>query len=221
MPEWSPWAALILLAVAAGWAWDTWRHRPARPSRPGRARPTGSRTPRSRPGSRAGSSRPPGSRTDDSPADRSGTASSRADRSGASTRSRPAGGRRSGSPSAPRPRDTDRPPTGTPRAGEIWWADVPFADGTGSKVRPCLVLGVDRRHADVLKITSRDRSDRDDHVPIPTRDWDPDAEHDSYLDLGESIRVTLDAFDTRAGTCDPPLWRRIRTLPHLHPHPTP
>ncbi|KXK58213.1 PemK family transcriptional regulator [Micromonospora rosaria] len=202
MPEWSPWAALILLAVAAGWAWDTWRHRPARQPRPARTRPTGSRTPRSRPGSRA--------------------AGSPAGRSGASTRSRPAGGRRSGGPAAPpRPRDADRHPTGTPRAGEIWWADVPFADGTGSKVRPCLVLGVDRRHADVLKITSRDRSDRDDHVPIPTRDWDPDAEHDSYLDLGESIRVTLDAFDNRAGTCDPPLWRKIRTLPHLRPHPTP
>ncbi|HEY1176855.1 MAG TPA: hypothetical protein VGF17_11915, partial [Phytomonospora sp.] len=32
------------------------------------------------------------------------------------------------------------PSAGGPAPGEIWWADVPFEDGTGSKVRPCLVL---------------------------------------------------------------------------------
>ncbi|MEU9823926.1 type II toxin-antitoxin system PemK/MazF family toxin [Micromonospora chersina] len=116
---------------------------------------------------------------------------------------------------APRPRDAGRGPATAPRAGEIWWADVPYADGTGSKVRPCLVLRVDGRDADVLKITSQDKSDRDDHVPIPTRSWDPNADHDSFLDVSEPIRLPLAAFEDRAGPCDPDLWHAIRRLPHL------
>ncbi|MFG1651028.1 type II toxin-antitoxin system PemK/MazF family toxin [Micromonospora sp. NPDC049275] len=172
------WAAAILLAVAAGWAWNSWRHRvTSRRSadRPGRGTPT---------------------RT---------------------------GGRR---PAPPRPRGTDRQATtqrsrdtrgatGTPTAGEIWWADVPYADGSGSKVRPCLVLRADSRGADVLKITSQDKSDRDDHVRIPTRDWDPDAEHDSYLSLTEPIRISSADFADRAGRCDADLWRKVRNLRHL------
>ncbi|MBM7081424.1 type II toxin-antitoxin system PemK/MazF family toxin [Micromonospora sp. SCSIO 07396] len=118
------------------------------------------------------------------------------------------------------PRDRARPtapprprtPTGTPRPGDIWWADVPFHDGTGSKVRPCLVVRADDRGAEVLKITSQDKSDRDDHVPIPTRDWDPDADHDSWLDLAEPLRIPADAFSRRAGSCDPALWRQVKRL---------
>ncbi|MGC5021152.1 type II toxin-antitoxin system PemK/MazF family toxin [Micromonospora sp. DT47] len=118
------------------------------------------------------------------------------------------------------PRDRSRPtapprprtPTGTPRAGEIWWADVPYHDGTGSKVRPCLVLRADNRGAEVLKITSQDKSDRDDHVRIPTRDWDADAEQDSWLDLAEPVRISLSAFANQAGSCDPDLWRQVRQL---------
>ncbi|MEU4790995.1 type II toxin-antitoxin system PemK/MazF family toxin [Micromonospora tulbaghiae] len=136
-------------------------------------------------------------------------------RPGSGRGSRSGGGPRGGRTAAPpRPRGarTDRD---EPRPGEIWWADVPYADGTGSKVRPCLVLRVDGRDAEVLKITSQDKSDRDDHLPIPTRDWDPDADHDSYLDVSEPIPVPLGAFADRAGTCDPALWRGIRRLDHL------
>ncbi|MGC1215632.1 MAG: type II toxin-antitoxin system PemK/MazF family toxin, partial [Micromonospora sp.] len=117
----------------------------------------------------------------------------------------------------PRPRGAERP-TADPRPGEIWWADVPYADGTGSKVRPCLVVHADNRGADVLKITSQDKSGRDDHVRIPTRDWDADADHDSWLDLAEPLHVAADAFANRAGTCDPDLWRQVR---RLHGRPSP
>jgi hypothetical protein len=92
---------------------------------------------------------------------------------------------------------------------------VPYADGTGSKVRPCLVLRTDSRGADVLKITSQDKSDRDDHVRIPTRGWDRGADHDSYLSLTEPVRIDSAAFADRAGTCDADLWRRVRSLHHL------
>ncbi|SCG46579.1 type II toxin-antitoxin system PemK/MazF family toxin [Micromonospora siamensis] len=171
MPEWLPWALAIVVAVAAGWAWNSWRHR----------------------------------------AGRSGTGPAATRRPGRPSR----GPGRQGAP--PRPRDAEPAErTGeTPRPGEIWWADVPYEDGTGSKVRPCLVLRADRRGADVLKITSQDKSDRDDHVRIPTRSWDASADHDSFLDVSEPIRVTAAAFADRAGTCDPTLWRQVRKLPHL------
>jgi mRNA-degrading endonuclease toxin of MazEF toxin-antitoxin module len=96
-----------------------------------------------------------------------------------------------------------------PRRGEIWWADVPYTDGSGSKVRPCLVLVRHWRGIVVLKITSQDKSRRRDHITIPTRSWDPHAQHDSYLNLGEPIVVRSRAFRRRAGACDPAVLSRI------------
>jgi mRNA-degrading endonuclease toxin of MazEF toxin-antitoxin module len=104
---------------------------------------------------------------------------------------------------------------GRPRAGEIWWADVPYTDGSGSKVRPCLVLLRRRRGVVVLKITSQDKSHRHDHVLIPTRSWDPWARHDSYLNLGEPIIVRLAAFQRHAGGCDPAILKQIARRPGL------
>jgi mRNA-degrading endonuclease toxin of MazEF toxin-antitoxin module len=96
-----------------------------------------------------------------------------------------------------------------PRRGEIWWADVPYADGTGSKVRPCLVVRRRLGRVVVLKITSQDKAHRRDHVRIPAQDWDPCARHDSYLNLGEPLTVRPRAFERRAGVCDPALLRRV------------
>ncbi|MEV4707130.1 type II toxin-antitoxin system PemK/MazF family toxin [Actinoplanes sp. NPDC049316] len=95
-----------------------------------------------------------------------------------------------------------------PFAGDIWWATVPYARGRGAKLRPCLVLLNHRRGVVVLKITSQDKSHRRDHVLIPTRRWDPYAERDSYLNLGEPILVRPSAFQRRAGTAGRPV-RRI------------
>jgi hypothetical protein len=89
-----------------------------------------------------------------------------------------------------------------PSSGDIWWADVPFARGEGSKLRPCLVLRRGRDGIEVLKITSQDKSHRRDHVVIPTRRWDARADHDSYLNLAEPIVVRPAAFHRRAGTAD-------------------
>jgi hypothetical protein len=104
------------------------------------------------------------------------------------------------------------PPVTGPQPGEIWWADVPYEDGTGSKVRPCLVLRAHRSGVDVLKITSQDKSRRSDHVRIPTRSWDRSADRDSYLDLTDPIRVAPRAFADHAGKCDPVLWRKVQKL---------
>jgi hypothetical protein len=106
-------------------------------------------------------------------------------------------------------------PPGGPRIGEIWWADVPYTDGSGSKVRPCLILLRHRRGIVVLKITSQDKSHRRDHLLIPTKGWDPSARHDSYLNLGEPIMMRREAFERRAGDCDPTTLQRIARRPGL------
>ena len=101
---------------------------------------------------------------------------------------------------------------GHPSSGDIWWADVPYARGQGSKLRPCLVLRRGRDGIVVLKITSQDKSHRRDRVLIPTRHWDARANHDSYLNLGEPIVVRPAAFQRRAGTAD--LRTRLRVARH-------
>ncbi|NUO56737.1 MAG: type II toxin-antitoxin system PemK/MazF family toxin [Hamadaea sp.] len=128
---------------------------------------------------------------------------------------RPAKPGRAPKPSrGPKPAPPQRPatPVAGPQPGEIWWADVPYEDGSGHKVRPCLVLRGDNRHREVLKITSQDQSDRNDHVVIPTRTWDPGADHDSWLDLTGPIRVPLGGFQDRAGTLDAKIWQKVRRL---------
>ncbi len=111
-----------------------------------------------------------------------------------------------------RARPAARPAVSGPQAGEIWWADVPYDDGDGSKVRPCLVLRTGRRHIEVLKITSQDKRHRRDHVRLPTRRWDPRAERDSSLDVTNPVRVPAAAFVRRAGDCDAKVWRGVRRL---------
>ncbi|WP_020519926.1 type II toxin-antitoxin system PemK/MazF family toxin [Catelliglobosispora koreensis] len=96
------------------------------------------------------------------------------------------------------------------RPGEIWWADVPFEDGPGSKVRPCLIVRVTFTGYDVLKITSQDQSRRRDHIQIETRAWDRNADKNSYLDLTDPIRIRT--VDNKAGALDRPTWTKVRKL---------
>jgi len=42
----------------------------------------------------------------------------------------------------------------TPSPGEIWLADIPFTDGSASKIRPVLVLWLDAGDAVVAAVTS-------------------------------------------------------------------
>lgn len=86
-----------------------------------------------------------------------------------------------------------------PEPGEIWIADVPFPDHSGSKVRPCLIVRVERSAVDVLKITSQEKSDRYDHIEIETSSWDPKATHNSFLDVSGTIRVRGVFLERRVG----------------------
>lgn len=96
-----------------------------------------------------------------------------------------------------------------PAPGQIWWASVPFDEGDTAKDRPCLVVRVGPRGADVLKITSRDQSARDRYVRMPTKTWDPGAGRRSWLETGPLRTIGHDAFRRPAGVCDRRVWSRI------------
>jgi len=97
-----------------------------------------------------------------------------------------------------------------PAPGEIWWAEVPYQDGTGSKVRPCLVLTTGAGGSTVLKITSQDQRTRAGNVRLPTAGWDPRADHDSWLDLRSAYQLRGSAFQRRAGVVDTRSWKAVR-----------
>jgi len=117
-------------------------------------------------------------------------------------------------PTPTRPALRQSPPDASwrsrPQPGEIWWATVPYDDGTGFKVRPCLVLRTYRSRVEVLKITSQDQSDRSDHIEIPTGGWDRKADHNSYLDLSDPYQLRDGAFERRAGMVDDRTWALVR-----------
>ncbi|WP_432831422.1 type II toxin-antitoxin system PemK/MazF family toxin [Dactylosporangium sp. CA-092794] len=96
-----------------------------------------------------------------------------------------------------------------PQPGEIWWATVPFRETPGEKRRPCLVLRGDGHTFEVLKITSKDKSQRHDHVQIPTYTWDRNATANSFLDLSAPFQLNRRDFHNYAGPIDPTTWHRV------------
>ncbi|MEV4512031.1 NPCBM/NEW2 domain-containing protein [Dactylosporangium sp. NPDC049525] len=96
-----------------------------------------------------------------------------------------------------------------PQPGEIWWATVPYRDGEGEKRRPALVLAGDGRSYTILKITSQDKSHRQDHLEIPTRTWDRRAAYNSFLDLSAPFQLNRLDFANRAGVVDPATWQQV------------
>ncbi|MEV8094470.1 hypothetical protein [Kitasatospora sp. NPDC085879] len=110
------------------------------------------------------------------------------------------------------------PPGRRPVPGEMWWADVPFAESGESKDRPVLVVRVLDDRLEVLKSTSQDWLSRSDHIRLPTRTWNPEADHDSCLDL-RLRTLEPDRLRRYAGPCPTGVWRvvRGRTLPLVKP----
>ncbi|MFH8883835.1 type II toxin-antitoxin system PemK/MazF family toxin [Streptomyces californicus] len=135
---------------------------------------------------------------------------------------RPAGASRTRPPSRPtRPSSRPSGPAGrgdgrTPRAGEVWWADVPYEDGPGSKDRPCLVLSVRGRGrggtALVAKITSKHHEERPGVIALPAGTVGDRQGRQSFLETDELREVRLAAFRRRVGAVDGALWDRVRGL---------
>ncbi|MFI6113770.1 type II toxin-antitoxin system PemK/MazF family toxin [Kitasatospora sp. NPDC051164] len=116
---------------------------------------------------------------------------------------RPAG------PTGPRPRPSTR---ARPEPQEIWWAEVPFEDGPGSKDRPCLVLRVNGRTATVAKITSKHHAERPGVLPLPPGSVGDRQGRVSWLETDELREVPLSTFRRRAGTVDRQVWARAQQV---------
>ncbi|MCG7285656.1 hypothetical protein MHY85_06665 [Cellulomonas sp. ACRRI] len=72
---------------------------------------------------------------------------------------------------------------GAPRArrGDVWFAMVPFRDGTGAKDRPVVVLAARGRRCAVVRLTSRDQDGRDGYARSPRTL--PGLDHRGWVDL--------------------------------------
>ncbi|WP_436520325.1 hypothetical protein [Actinoplanes sp. HUAS TT8] len=72
-----------------------------------------------------------------------------------------------------------------PKPGQIWFADVPFEESAGeSKDRPVLVLRQAGREAEILKITSQDKSAHPEfYLFLPHAKWHRVLSKDSWLEL--------------------------------------
>ncbi|WP_246147801.1 type II toxin-antitoxin system PemK/MazF family toxin [Nonomuraea turkmeniaca] len=96
------------------------------------------------------------------------------------------------------------------RPGQIWWADVPYRGGEGSKERPCLVVRTHQDGIEVLQITSKAKPHLPFRMQIPTKSWDPKARTDSTLDFSGTPRF-VDNHRVRRllGSCDARVWNVV------------
>jgi len=98
-----------------------------------------------------------------------------------------------------------------PAAHEVWNAFVTFDEDAGEgKDRPVLVVGLDGDGADVLKITSQDKSRFDDYLPVPLTRSRGVLSKDSWLEL-RTTRVPLELFRSYRGLCPPWVWDEVRS----------
>ncbi|MBD0709872.1 MULTISPECIES: type II toxin-antitoxin system PemK/MazF family toxin [unclassified Streptomyces] len=107
---------------------------------------------------------------------------------------------------------SDRASARLPKQGEIWWADVPFEDGPGSKDRPCLVLSLRGDRALVAKITSKHHDERPGVIALPPGVVGDARGRASFLETDELREVPVARFRRKAGMADPVLWNRVRHL---------
>ncbi|WP_233522029.1 type II toxin-antitoxin system PemK/MazF family toxin, partial [Streptomyces triticagri] len=105
-----------------------------------------------------------------------------------------------------------RRPSRRPERAEIWWAEVPYEDGPGSKDRPCLVLSVHGDRARVAKITSRYHDERAGVIPLPPGSVGDAHGRPSFLETDELREVPLWAFRRHVGVVDPALWDQLKHL---------
>ena len=106
-----------------------------------------------------------------------------------------------------------------PAPGEIWHAVVPFRDSEGSKQRYCVVVGTRADHVEVLKITSKNKDHRADHIRMPNDGWDLTSGLDHWVEIGlPPLRVPYADFTNPRpkGRCPKPVWRQLQAH---HPAP--
>ncbi|MGW6567443.1 type II toxin-antitoxin system PemK/MazF family toxin [Streptomyces sp. NPDC054975] len=143
---------------------------------------------------------------------------------------RPGGRTRPPARPSTRPSAPGRLPERLPRAGEIWWADVPYEDGPTSegaarsasgravagdgraKDRPCLVLSLRGDCALVVKITSKYHDERPAVIALPPGSVGDAQGRPSFLETDELREVPVWEFRRKVGTADPVVWDQVRHL---------
>ena len=96
-----------------------------------------------------------------------------------------------------------------PRPGQVWWAQVPFEDGRGSKDRPVVVLRRDGGTRVVLMVSSQDKAGRRGWVALDRRGWDARPGH-SWVRTDREIVLRGPDFRRRAGRCPAETWAALR-----------
>jgi mRNA interferase MazF len=103
------------------------------------------------------------------------------------------------------------------QAGEIWLANIPFTDGSASKIRPVLVMWLDGLDAVVAVVTSAaGRSPTD----VALADW-----HAGGLRVASTVRLSrLDCLEhsllfRRLGSVSSGDGKRLKTTWDLHVKP--
>ncbi|MGW5196277.1 type II toxin-antitoxin system PemK/MazF family toxin [Streptomyces spiralis] len=99
-----------------------------------------------------------------------------------------------------------------PQPAEIWWANVPYEEGSGAGDRPCLVLSVHGKRARVARITSRYHDERAGVIPLPPGSVGDAQGRTSFLETDEVREVPVWDFRRRVGVVDPVLWDQVRYL---------
>ncbi|MFF4396567.1 hypothetical protein [Streptomyces sp. NPDC001480] len=102
-----------------------------------------------------------------------------------------------------------------PRAGEIWLADVPLREDDSQTLQHyCVVVRNHPSYAEVMQITSKDKTGRRDFIPIPNDGWDY-TEYGHWLDVVlPPRRVPYDGFlkSTPQGDCPEETWQAITQI---------
>lgn len=80
------------------------------------------------------------------------------------------------------------------RAREVWWATIPYSEGSGSKDRPCVVLSTSGRRVAVLMCTSKDKSGQQGYTQMPPHIWGARGKA-SWIKTDR--RITIDREDLR------------------------
>lgn len=103
-----------------------------------------------------------------------------------------------------------------PAAHEVWNAFVSYDDEDEDdgeeegKDRPVLVLSTGGGSAEVMKITSQDKSRFGGYLPLPLERCRGVLTKESWLDL-RPTRVPLEEFRRYRGLCPPWIWAELRT----------
>ncbi|WP_416984430.1 hypothetical protein [Streptomyces sp. T028] len=100
-----------------------------------------------------------------------------------------------------------------PAAGEVWLAMVPYRESETVDKHYCVIMRSGLRYAEVMQITSQDKSHRSDHIRIPNQGWNEGSVKEPYVEIGlPPRRVPYGDFinDRPKGRCPKSTWRQLR-----------